>query len=490
MTTTSHRRIGRKLLQVAASAALICWAGAPLAAQNRSVIRPRDTGAALANPGMGWVFHHYDNDIVRYGSNLEPWDTVDEFPAVGVIYLRLAWAFIEHEEGKFDWSVVDIPAQRWIAKGKKIAFRFTAFESPGNGNPANATPEWVVKAGARVYPVRGRPGANRPAVPRYEPDYGDPIFLDKLDRFLAEAARRYDGDPNVAWIDIGTVGIWGEGDPGPERFVTAGTVRKHIDLHTRHFKRTLIAYNDNLTFRGKGLETMDYAVEQGLTFRDDSILCRPGQEAVFTHYYAGAFWPRLPVILESEHYGLSVKRGDWGDGSDYLRAVEAAHGSYISVHWWPREFLEKNRQLVDRITVRMGYRLQLLEAAMPEKAPAAGSMVLSHRWRNNGVAPCYPGGFVAFTLKDKRDGIAGVFVDEGFDVRTLAVGAPDQAEPVSREVTFRLPPASILKPGSYRVFVSVGSRIGTPAIALPLAGDEGQKRYFLGNIEITAPAGS
>ncbi len=39
---------------------------------------------------MGWVFHHYDNDIVRYGSKLEPWDTVDEFPGVGVIYLRLA----------------------------------------------------------------------------------------------------------------------------------------------------------------------------------------------------------------------------------------------------------------------------------------------------------------------------------------------------------------------------------------------------------------
>ena len=26
-------------------------------------------------------------DIVRYGSKLEPWDTVDEFPGVGVIYL-------------------------------------------------------------------------------------------------------------------------------------------------------------------------------------------------------------------------------------------------------------------------------------------------------------------------------------------------------------------------------------------------------------------
>ncbi len=459
-----------------------------LSAQTRTVVSPKDSGAPLVNPGMGWVFHHYDNDIVRYGSRLEPWDTVDEFPAVGVIYLRLAWSYLEPEEGKFNWSVVDIPAQRWIAKGKKIAFRFTTYESASN-NPPNATPEWVMKAGAKVFPVRSRARGSAPPVQRYEPDYDDPIFMEKLDRFFAAAAARYDGDPNVAWIDIGTVGIWGEGDPGPERAVTAGMVRKHIDLHTRHFKRTLVAFNDNLTFRGKGLETIAYAKEKGLTLRDDSILCRPGQEAFYTHYYAGPFWPRLPVILESEHYGLAVQRGDWGDGSDYLRAVEAGHGSYISVHWWPREFLEKNRQLVDRITMRMGYRLQLLEASLPEEAAAAGKMTLTHRWRNNGVAPCLPGGFVAFTLKDEKEGIAGVFVDEAFDVRSLAVGPPDKAEPTERRVEFALPPASILKPGAYRVFVSVGSRIGTPSIALPLANEDGQKRYQLATIRISEPSG-
>ncbi len=469
---------------------LILLASAPgvALAQERTIVRPKDNGSPLVNPGMGWVFHHYDNDIVRYGSKLEPWDTVDEFPGVGVIYLRLAWAYLEPEEGKYNWSVVDMPAQRWIAKGKKIAFRFTTYESPSN-NPPNATPEWVVRAGAKVYPVPGRARPGTPVVSRYEPDYDDPIFLEKLDNFFKAAAARYDGDPNVAWIDIGTVGIWGEGDPGPERFVTAATVRKHIDLHTRHFKRTLIAFNDNLTFRGKGLETMVYAKEQGLTLRDDSILCRPGQEAVYTHYYAGAFWPRLPVILESEHYGLSVQRGDWGDGSDYLRAVELAHGSYVSVHWWPREFLEKNRSLVDRITLRMGYRLQLLEAVLPGQVPAGGTMALSHRWRNNGVAPCLPGGFVAFTLKDAKDGIAGVFVDEGFDVRTLAVGLPGQAEALTREVAFALPPASILRPGTYRVFVSVGSRIGTPQLALPVDGDDGHKRYPIGSIRVSEASG-
>lgn len=327
-------------------------------------------------------------------------------------------------------------------------------------------------------------------MPRYEPDYDDPIFMEKLGNFLAAAAARYDADPNVAFVDIGSIGIWGEGDPDPSRPSTVGTVRRHIDLHLKHFKRTLVVFNDNLTFRGKGLETMSYAKGRGLALRDDSILCRPGQEAVYTHYYAGAFWPRVPVILESQHYGSAVRRGDWEDGSAYLRAVEEAHGSYVSVHGFPREFLEQNRALIDRITLRMGYRLQLLEADLPVEVPAGGEMVLAHRWRNNGVAPCLPGGFVSLTLKDQKDGIAGVFVDEAFDLRTLPVGPPDEAEPVARHAVFKLPPDSVLKPGTYRVFVSVGSRIGTPRIALPLAGEDGQKRYYLGTITITGSSGS
>ena len=77
-------------------------------------VKPADTGATLVNPQMGWAFHHYDNNIVRYGLDLEPSDTVDDFPGASVIYLRLAWSYLEPEEGKFNWSLVDTPAQRWF----------------------------------------------------------------------------------------------------------------------------------------------------------------------------------------------------------------------------------------------------------------------------------------------------------------------------------------------------------------------------------------
>lgn len=459
--------------------------------QNRVVVHPKDTGAALVNPGMGWQFHHYDNNIRNYGVDLDPSDTVDEFPGLSSIYLRLAWSYIEPEEGKFNWSIVDTPAARWIAKGKQIAFRFTCSE----GSPY-ATPEWVRKAGAKGYLINPGRGVS-PDGRMWEPDFDDPVFLAKLDTFLAAAAARYDGNPDVAFIDVGSFGIWGEGHTFSASLLpySAATIRRHIDLYRKNFKRTLLVANDDFASQGRGLEVVDYARNMGLTLRDDSILVQAGERAYLHAYLAPLFWTTTPVILESEHYGPSKKRGAWGDGSLYLQAIEDYHASYATVHWYPREFLKECRPLIDKINLRLGYRLQLLEASWPAELRRDQALAVGYRWRNAGVAPCLPGGNPAITLKDGKGGIAGVFVDEDFDVRTLPVGPPERAEPVGREMkgisqaskpltAYALPPANILKPGTYTLWISVGTRAGTPKIALPLEGDDGQRRYRLGEIRI------
>jgi len=446
----------------------------------RVAVHPADSGAALVNPGMGWVLHHYDNSLENYGARLAPSDTVDDFPGVSVLYLRLAWSYIEPEEGKFNWSVVDTPAQRWISKGKQIAFRFSCSES--SPRQPYATPEWVRKAGAKGYNFRARDGIV-PDGPQWEPDYDDPVFLGKLERFLAAAAARYDGNPEVAFIDIGSFGVWGEGhtSASTRRRYSAATLRKHIDLHARLFKRTLLAANDDFASQG-GQEILDYARSLGLTLRDDSILVQPGPKAYLSAALAPPFWPKVPVILESEHYGMSRDRGFWEDGSKYLQAIEEYHASYASVHWWPREFLSENRQLVERINRRLGYRLQMVEASWPGEVAVNSQLQFASRWRNVGVAPCLPGGHPALTLKDDRGGIAGVFTDQEFDVRSLPVGPPDQADPRGHETSFRLPP--ILKPGIYQAYVSVGTSTGTPRIALPLADADGARRYHIGAVKI------
>ncbi len=83
---------------------------------------------------------------------------------------------------------------------------------------------------------------------------------------------------------------------------------------------------------------------------------------------------------------------------------------------------------------------------------------------------------------NRNGGIAGVFVDESFDVKALAVGPPEQAPVMRQTAGFTFPPG--LKPAVYDVYVSVGARDGTPAIALPLPDVDGQRRYRLGTVRI------
>jgi hypothetical protein len=461
-----------------------------LADEKTTIVHPQDTGTALVNPGMGWVLHHYDNSPFNYGGRLEPSDTVDDFPGVTVIYLRIAWSYLEPQEGRFNWSVLDTPAQRWLDKGKQIALRITTSE----GSPQYATPEWVRQAGAKGYFFTGGKGVD-PNGRAWEPDYDDPVFLDKLDHFLAALAQRYDGSPEVAFIDVGSFGVWGEGHTywSTKKPYSAETLRKHIDLHTKHFKKTLLAANDDFASHDRGKQVIEYAAQQGLTLRDDSILVQGGKNAYLSADFAPLFWQKLPVILESEHYGPSQKRGYWQDGSLYLEAIEKYHASYASVHWWPHEFLAANEDLVRRINLRLGYRLQLVEASWPSEIAADSTFSFTTTWRNAGVAPCLPGGHPALTIKDAKGGIASVFVDEGLDLRNLRVAEPGQAPTENHKAQFGLPLASeerarLLKPGTYDVYISVGTLTGTPKIALPLPNNDGHHRYRLGKLTVLPTA--
>ena len=295
-----RRRIGSaQCLLIALAAVTGLGAG-----EKAAVVRPQDTGEALVNPGMGWVLHHYDNIAFNYGGKLEPSDTVDDFPGVTTVYLRIAWSYLEPQEGRFVWSVLDTPAQRWLDKGKQIALRISCSES----FMRYATPEWVQKAGAKGYNFSPSKGSI-PNGPYWEPDYDDPVFLEKLDHFLAALAERYDGNPEVAFIDVGSFGVWGEGHTfaSTRRPYPAETIRGTSTCTRSTSRRPCWWRTTTSPCTTEADATIEYAAKQGLGLRDDSILVQGGEKAYFSADFAPFFWQNVPVILESEHYGPSQR---------------------------------------------------------------------------------------------------------------------------------------------------------------------------------------
>jgi hypothetical protein len=58
-----------------------------------------DNHDILINPGMGFTHYEYSNQAETYGSRLDYSDTVDEFPGLSTIYLRLAWGTWNRRRG-------------------------------------------------------------------------------------------------------------------------------------------------------------------------------------------------------------------------------------------------------------------------------------------------------------------------------------------------------------------------------------------------------
>lgn len=449
-----------------------------------SRVRPIDHGKALINPNMGWVTYFYSNLYQNYGSKLEPSDAVRYFPGMNTVFLRIPWAFIEPDEGNFAWEILDTPAQRWIDHGGQVALCITVTENwMGSG-----TPRWVYDAGAKYYEVDGY----------LEPEYDDPVFLEKVENFVQILAERYDNNPNIAYLFIGHYGMWGEGHTElttPKHGHSWGfdTQKRMIDLYRRHFKNTTLCISDDYVghdLRGERFPITDYAFSQGVTIHDDSILVQPKPNSWYHSEMAQLFWPTLPVVLEHEHYGGSVDRGAW-DEELLIKAVEEYHASFLSIHWWPDEHLSANRSIIDRINLRIGYRLQAPEIIWPSIIRKGEPFIIQSKWANAGVAPCYGGGYPCFTLKDEQGGIVSVLTETSFNLKHLPVSASGNSADHDLTSTFVIAPAHrdhkgtffrTCKPGVYDLFVSVGKQDGTPVYELPYTGQDEHKRYKIGSI--------
>jgi hypothetical protein len=129
----------------------------------------------------------------------------------------------------------------------------------------------------------------------------------------------------------------------------------------------------------------------------------------------------------------------------------------------------------------------------PKEVAISAPFTVETKWANAGVAPCYESGFWALTLKDRKNGIVSVNVNDDFDLRQLQPGAPGEAPVQSSSAQFivgrmQKDPLGTFgpttKPGTYDVFVSVGQRDGTRRIALPLPNSDGQLRYKLGTMRV------
>jgi hypothetical protein len=372
-----------------------------------------DTIRPLINPDKGWYHHMLDNGINKY--LIEGEKDLTGFPGMDHLYLRLAWAYLEPEEGKFNWSYIDDIVEKYVPMGYKISFRISCKETgpapeavPTEINGIRyATPYWVVKAGAK--------GIDRPefGTASWTPVWDDPVFLEKLDNFHKAFAEKYDGKPWVRYVDVGSIGEWGEGHTFFSTRIspTVEEIKTHINIHLKHYKQSQIIVTDDLLAYEKSTNDqkvlLDYAIGNKISLRDDSPMVKYHVEnnlhvwTVLNPDYFEAAYKTMPTVYELEHYGKVKEAGHWlgKNGNDtipgigasgaeiFLNSLKLIRPTYIGFHGYLAEWLSDNPDLTNQLLNLCGYWY------FPKSINATqynnGKLSFEIEWLNKGVAPAY-----------------------------------------------------------------------------------------------------
>ncbi|HSL87526.1 MAG TPA: DUF4832 domain-containing protein, partial [Bacteroidales bacterium] len=263
----------------------------------------------------------------------------------------------------------------------------------------------------------------------WTPKWDDPVFLQKLDNFHHRFAERYDGKPWVRYVDIGSIGEWGEGHTSFSTKVppTPDEVSAHVDLHLKHYKMSQLVVTDDLLYYGKPKEDqrrlLDYAISKGITVRDDSPLVEWYlQQNIDTwsvshpHMYDPLYLTR-PIIFELQHYHIVKRDGNWKgpDGSEVIpslgysgaeimkKAIETMRATYIGYHGYSEEWLNDNPELTKELANLCGYWYFPLTITHPKKFKP-GFNTVEMEWLNKGVAPAYKRFAIVFRFASATDG--------------------------------------------------------------------------------------
>jgi len=453
----------RSLLQLWPLAFFIACAAVAMAAArpvNLVKVEPKETDELLANPGMGWqTFYQFADE--------DP--NLDGLPS-GSAYIRFYWRTLEPEEGKINFAMLDDMLAHARRVGQKMSFR-VMIACTDSDMPSGA-PDWLRAKGCKGYEYRYQ-GRGRTY---WVPDFDDPIFKQAHFRLIRELGKRYDGHPDIDYIDIGSVGLWGEWHmSGTGLDVPPLKTRLEIiNAYCQAFPNTL-----KLMLIGDR-EGMKHAISRGCGWRAD---CLGDYTKGWNHMQnaypqevkesdAESAWKSAPVAWETCWDMRKWVQEGW-DVRHIFDYALAYHGSYVNNKSQP--IPEGYRGEVERLIRKLGYRLVLRSAEYPARVARGDILRLHMAWENVGVAPPYLNYLLAFRLTDTRGK-----TERAVSRRSIQGWLPGKAD--LRE-SFRVP--TTLARGRCELAIGiVDPRTKQPAVRLAISGRDAEGWYSLGAVEI------
>ena len=454
---------------------LITAAGFGQTAEKTIIVRPAEIDDVLVNPGIGFMtFQRFNGDALNEGLKwTEGYPIVyQEFkgslenknhPMTSIAYFRVYWKFLEPEQGKYRFDLLDTALKTAHNRKQTLMLRIAPY---GTGKD-NDVPDWYRTM------MGPEPGLK---IAKWRTNPEDPRYAQHFGKLIREIGKRYDGHPDVESIDLAIVGAWGEGAGAVD--LTEPTRQALVDSYVESFSKTplvMLLTDEKTNKYGISKKPVGWRVDclgdmGGFNNPNWSHMQDYYPQAIINFGMEDA-WKKAPVSLEVCWVMQHWKNKGWD--VDYIIDqslkwhISSFNGKSSAVpdEWWPQ---------VNRWLKKMGYRFVLRKFTYPAAVSSQGKIAFTTWWENKGVAPIYKEFPLALRLKGTQR--TEVLLTDA-DIRTWLPG--DNLYDNAVFVPEGMPE------GEYELAVGIlDPQTRVPAVKLAIAGVDAEGWYPLGKIQI------
>lgn len=337
------------------------------------------TSEPIANPLMGWA----------------PWATIHEsIQPHTLVYADLTWREFEPQEGVYDFEVFEKVNQipRWQDEGKRVVFRFV-LDKPGDPMHLDI-PDWLyekINRDGDFY--TGSYGSG------FSPNYSNPMLIEYHRRAIAALGDRYQQSNLFAYIELGSLGHWGEWHVDLDAGIRPLPLESVRDIYVHHYID--VFPNTHLLMR----RPFSIAAQLNLGLYNDMTAefsatttwldwIKNGGEYSQTGEINGLIsmpegWKVAPIggeqatdLQTDEIYGQNIDQT--------IQLLKNSHTSFIGPGSpVDSEEAENYQDQIDMVLSTIGYRLYIDSLHVPKSVRFCDSMHGRITFGNNGIAPIY-----------------------------------------------------------------------------------------------------
>lgn len=400
-------------------------------------------------------------------------------PYVAFAYVPVYWDELEPEQGRYDFAALEQRCHfaQWRADGVRLILRLVA-DTPTEERHMDI-PQWLYDAmdGAGTW-------YDGDYAHGFSPDYENPVFRQAHQALIAALGERYGSDPQVAFVQLGSLGHWGEWhvdtgagiDPFPDQTVTDGYVQDYL----------AVFQPEQLLMR----RPYTIARDQGLGLYNDSFGL-PESHAQWLSWITdgyqsdqnGEWLPAMPDFWQKAPSGGEFsphQEGAWYFSQEQfpttLQLLEQSHTTFLGPNA-PQygELTGTREQNLRTFLARMGYTLGVRRCTV-WRTVLGGGLQAELVWENTGLAPLYAHWPVVLELRD----------DTGHTVWSGQTEVPFPSwGPGSYTLRAALTGAETLPAGDYSLWVGIQDPLtGAPGVALQMDAPRDGALYRLADLRL------